>query len=221
MITIEQCRGARGVLGWTQQDLADACGLSKTAINNFEKGHSDIKAESLRSIRVAFESADIEFIGHEGITKKVETVRILRGPNALNDLLDDIEKHVTNKKTEILISNIDQSFVNRVSSQKLFRHIDLLKTQNIKERIICTHGTNSVFSPEDDCRWIPEKNASESVTTFIYANKIAIELWDQSMIIIISSAEASEAERNRFESRWVGCKTPSQDTKKIPDTKTA
>ena len=34
MITIEQCRAARGLLGWTQQDIADASGLSKTAINN-------------------------------------------------------------------------------------------------------------------------------------------------------------------------------------------
>ena len=42
MITIGQCRAARGLLDWTQQDLAEACGLSKTAINNFEKGHSDI-----------------------------------------------------------------------------------------------------------------------------------------------------------------------------------
>ena len=71
MVTIEQCRGARGILGWTQQDLADASGLSKTAINNFEKQHSDIKAESLRAIRLAFESANIEFIGSEGVSKKV------------------------------------------------------------------------------------------------------------------------------------------------------
>ena len=79
MLTIEQCRGARGLIGWTQQDLADASGLSKTAINNFEKRHSDIKAESLKAIRMAFESMDIEFLEQNGVRRKSENARLLKG----------------------------------------------------------------------------------------------------------------------------------------------
>ena len=98
MLTIEQCRAARGMLGWTQQDLADASGLSKTAINNFEKGHSDIKTESLRAIRMAFESLDLEFIGQEGLRKKKDNIRILKGETALESLADDIEKTIWEKE---------------------------------------------------------------------------------------------------------------------------
>ncbi len=106
MITIEQCRAARGLLDWTQQDLSDASGLSKTAINNFEKGHSDIKNESLRAIRMAFESAEVEFLDN-GVRRRSETARILKGPNAWDHLLDDIRDSVKNTPDAVFASGPD------------------------------------------------------------------------------------------------------------------
>jgi transcriptional regulator with XRE-family HTH domain len=126
MITIEQCRAARGLLDWTQQDLSEASGLSKTAINNFEKGHSDIKHESLRAIRMAFESADIEFLEH-GLRRRNDTVRILKGANIYNDLLDDVIDTLKATGGEILAAGLGQS---RVSSEQAAR----LQNHNIKIR---------------------------------------------------------------------------------------
>jgi len=202
MLTIEQCRGARGLLGWTQQDLADASGLSKTAINNFEKGHSDIKAESLRAIRMAFESAEIEFLPQDGLRKKSEDVRILKGPNAISDILDDISKTISICGSEILISNVDSSLSSHIPTQKLFDHIEFLKTNNIRERILCTEGTKNVLSPNDECRWLPVESIKGRMITFIYGTKVAFQLWDQSMIIIVNSADATQAETKRFEHLW-------------------
>lgn len=212
MTTIEQCRGARGILGWTQQDLADASGLSKTAINNFEKKHSDIKAESLKAIRMAFESADIEFIGEQGVSKKQENTRILRGDNILNDLVDDIHQTLTQQKSDILIANVDSNLQGRITSQKLFQHIDFLKTHDIQERIISTENITHILSPSDECRYFPGQNSTNSITTYIYGGKVAIELWKQSMIIIINSADASAAERERFENLWAHAQTSTAGT---------
>ena len=208
MLTIEQCRGARGLLGWTQQDLADASGLSKTAINNFEKGHSDIKAESLRAIRMAFESAEIEFLDQAGLRKKSEDVRILKGPTAMNDMIDDIGQTMTIGGGEILIGNVDNTLSSQISTQKLFDHIELLKTKKIRERVLCTEGTKNVLSPNDECRWIPENETEGRLVTFIYGTKIAFQLLDNSMIIIINSAEAQQAETRRFEQLWEAATPP-------------
>ncbi len=203
MMTIEQCRGARGVLGWTQQDLADASGLSKTAINNFEKGHSDIKSESLRAIRMAFESADIEFLGHDGLRKKSENIRIFRGPAALTDLLGDIADTLKSATGgEILISHVDNRLTSRISPQTLFDHIEFVKRHKIHQRILCAEGTPSVLSPQDECRWLPAEDVRTGMPMFIYASKIAFELWDQAMIVIIDSQEAKAAELKRFEYLW-------------------
>ncbi len=202
MLTIEQCRGARGLLGWTQQELADTSGLSKTAINNFEKGHSDIKAESLRAIRMAFESAEIEFLEQNGLRKRSENVRILKGPTSMSDLLDDIGSTTFASGSEILISSVDNTLSSQISTQKLFEHIELLKTNNIRERVLCAEGTKNVLSPGDECRWISRDVMVGRLTTFIYGGKVALQLWDQSMIIIINSPEAQHSEIRRFEQLW-------------------
>ena len=209
MLSIEQCRGARGLLGWTQQDLADASGLSKTAINNFEKGHSDIKNESLRAIRMAFESAEVEFLDQNGMRKKSEDVRIFKGPLSLGSLLDDINTTMSARGGEILISNVDNTLSSQISTQKLFDHIELLKNNNIRQRILCVEGTKNVLSPNDECRWISKENASGNMPTFLYAHKVAFQLWDQSMIVVINSNQAHQAESRRFEQLWNRAEMPT------------
>lgn len=213
MLSIEQCRGARGLLGWTQQDLADASGLSKTAINNFEKGHSDIKNESLRAIRMAFESADIEFFEQTGLRKKSENMRILKGPASLSALLEDINATMSARGGEILICNVDNTLPAQISTQTLFEHIELLKTNSLRERVICVEGTKNVLSPNDQCRWIAADKMEGRMITFIYGTKVAFQLWDKSMVIIINSNEACEAETRRFEQLWSHA-APAQATEK-------
>ncbi len=197
MITIEQCRAARGLLDWTQQDLADASGMSKTAINNFEKSHSDIKTESLKAIRMAFESADIEFLGDQGLRKKTEEAGILKGPNALSDLLDDIFETLKNDDGgEIMMINTGAL---QIDEQKLQQHAKRLKAHNITERMICSEGTQ----PNTDlCRWIADSDFNSVRTTFIYGSKVAFELAGRNMIVIINSHDAAQTEKMRFEYLW-------------------
>ncbi len=202
MITIAQCRAARGLLDWTQQDLADASGLSKTAINNFEKGHSDIKTESLRAIRMAFESADIEFLKDEGLRKKNEKVRILRGEHALTDLMADIFENVVVSGGEVQIVNAHETVSGQTSQKRLLEHHERMKQNNIKQRIICSAGNMAPGKHMEARRYLDQDTITAAMTTFLYGQKVAFELWDQSVIIIIDSAEAHQAELMRFEKLW-------------------
>jgi len=203
MMTISQCRAARGLLGWTQQDLADASGLSKTAINNFEKGHSDIKAESLRAIRMAFESADIEFIKDEGLRKKQEKTEILSGESAFSILLEDIFETMKDKSGEIQIINRNETTTGQTSEVKLLEHHERMKLHGIKERIICSKGHGNTNAAQNgERRHLPEEAIGTAMTTFLYGNKVAFELWDQSTIVIIENAGAHQAELARFEKLW-------------------
>lgn len=202
MLTIEQCRGARGLLGWTQQDLADSCGLSKTAINNFEKGHSDIKAESLNAIFMAFESADIEFLGQDGLRKKTEDAQILRGAMALDHIFSDIATAIEHSNDDILIYGLHQALVEKISPHKKQTHTALLKAHGNKQRILCAEGTAQLLSPIDTCRWLPSETLNQTPTIFFYGEKLALSLWGDTIFVIIKSTQAYEAERNRFEYLW-------------------
>jgi DNA-binding XRE family transcriptional regulator len=65
-ISPAQCRGARGMLGWSQAELAEAAGVSRPTIVDFERGARVPHAGNLASIVAAFEQADIEFTPENG-----------------------------------------------------------------------------------------------------------------------------------------------------------
>lgn len=61
-MTPAQCRAARGLLKWTQDDLAEKAGVSVVTVRNFENEKSAPQRASLDVIRRALEAAGVEFI---------------------------------------------------------------------------------------------------------------------------------------------------------------
>jgi transcriptional regulator with XRE-family HTH domain len=69
MISIEQIRGARGLLGWSQTQLAEAAGRSLPTIKRLEREDSDGPAVSddvKQAVQKALEKAGVEFIAENG-----------------------------------------------------------------------------------------------------------------------------------------------------------
>ena len=65
-MTPAQCRAARGLLKWTQPELAKASGVSDVTIRKFENEQSTPQRASLKVIADAFEAAGVEFIPENG-----------------------------------------------------------------------------------------------------------------------------------------------------------
>jgi transcriptional regulator with XRE-family HTH domain len=66
MITSAQCRAARGLLDWTQQELADRAGIGIVTVRQVEAGLSKPRRATLAVIKRAMEAAGIEFIDGNG-----------------------------------------------------------------------------------------------------------------------------------------------------------
>ena len=66
MITPSQCRAARGLIDWTQQDLADAARIGVATIRLFEGEAAESRHATLAVLRRAFELAGVEFIDENG-----------------------------------------------------------------------------------------------------------------------------------------------------------
>ena len=58
----KQSRAARGLLGWSQQTLADAANVSLATIQLFETNKREPIPNNLTAIRRALEDAGVEFI---------------------------------------------------------------------------------------------------------------------------------------------------------------
>jgi len=63
---IEQCRAARAILGVTQQQLADAAGVNKRTLMDFESGNRTPVNSTLTVIRNALEKMGVQFIPENG-----------------------------------------------------------------------------------------------------------------------------------------------------------
>ena len=66
MISPAQCRAARGLMAWSQQDLAKRAGVGTVAIHQLESGTSQPRRATLEVVRRAFEAAGVDFIDENG-----------------------------------------------------------------------------------------------------------------------------------------------------------
>ena len=66
MVLPAQCRAARALLEWSQQDLAKAAGVGVVTVHQFEAKLSEPRRATLDVIRRTFEAAGVEFIDENG-----------------------------------------------------------------------------------------------------------------------------------------------------------
>ena len=67
MITIEQIRAARGLLGWSQSELAAHAGLSLPTVKRVEaEGRLRVSDDARTKLQKALEIAGVEFIDENG-----------------------------------------------------------------------------------------------------------------------------------------------------------
>ena len=66
MISPNQCKAARALLGWTQEQLAVTAGIGISTVREFELGQRKPIARNRQAILNAFSAAGIEFIDENG-----------------------------------------------------------------------------------------------------------------------------------------------------------
>lgn len=66
-MTPAQCRAARALLNWSQEELADKASIAAMTVRMFETGKAKPRPVTARSIREALERGGIRFIGDSGV----------------------------------------------------------------------------------------------------------------------------------------------------------
>ena len=64
-ISPELCRAARGLLGWSQQELATRAQVARKTIADFELSQVTPHPRTLRDVIAALEAVGVEFIAAE------------------------------------------------------------------------------------------------------------------------------------------------------------
>lgn len=60
-ISPDQCRAARGFLGWSLEETAQRSGVNRNTIHNFESGKRAPHPGTITALRACFEAAGLRF----------------------------------------------------------------------------------------------------------------------------------------------------------------
>lgn len=204
MPTPSQIRAARGLLNWSQKDLADRAGVTEATVRNAEKDDATPNSKTLERVARALELSGVLLTENEGVMR-AQAIKTLVGENATNDLLDDVFFTLKNIGGETIISGLSEPTLEdqqKYNFEYLLDHIERLKNYRITERILLKEGDTNFLAPKEWYRWIKEEYFSPYPFQ-AYGDKIALIDWGPpKKIIIIENKFFSKTFKNFFDFAW-------------------
>ena len=77
----EQCRAARGLLNWTQEQLAGLAGVSRSTVRDFENGRHELHRATEALLVRTFEAAGVRLVSD----RQELGIRLRRSSRAASD----------------------------------------------------------------------------------------------------------------------------------------
>jgi len=216
MISIEQIKAARSLLGWGQADLASASGISLPAIGNLERGAVTPRQRTLKAIQTALETAGIEFIEGPGVRLQREPlyIEMLEGKDVFKKLFDDFYLTLNKTGGELLVRGVSENRFMKDAREHLINYLRKVhRHKNIRNRLLVCEGDKRFVGKRETSiyRWV-DKEIFGLVPCYIYRDKYAILLWGPPLrAIIIQSPSLAETYRRQFEADWKRALIPPKD----------
>ncbi len=208
MITIEQIRAARGLINWSQSDLAGKTGLSMNAISNMEKGQSTPRVDTIQLIQSALEKAGVEFLSGMGVRLKGEVFEIekIEGDNLVTKQLEDMLAHLLDTgKKEIVFNGLDNQRLEGLfpgMGAVYNDYFKLFKKHQFVQKVLLKEGDTNFVAPENHYRWISEQLFGE-IPYGVYGDTTSLFLWGPPLRLVqIRNAAIAETFRRQFYALW-------------------
>jgi transcriptional regulator with XRE-family HTH domain len=163
MITIEQIRAGRALLGWTQKQLASAAGLSVRALNMIELGQVVPRADTLRQLYESLSSQQIKFEPDHGVKLLTDRLDITRfeGLTSKEALMEDIIQQLRWRGgTSYYVGPFEEEFA-RLNRTVLNAFYKQCWDYNIREMNITEKGYTQFVAKPKFYRWLERDQLGE------------------------------------------------------------
>jgi transcriptional regulator with XRE-family HTH domain len=208
-ITIEQIKAARGLLDWTQADLARETGLSLTALNNIERRIASPRQSTMDLIAKTLEQGGVEFTDGPGVKMRGEAFEFLefKGRDFIDRQTQDLMQHIKSGDY-VWMCNSDERKIRQFGAAADDTYQIFLRENKIDERIIVPHGHNYFVSHPKAYRWITPEVIGP-ILWMVYADRTAFFIWEKPMrCIVIRSQSLHDAYKKQFQFLWKQAKIP-------------
>lgn len=212
MPTLEQIRAGRALLGWSQGELADHANLSQTGIARIENGTNKPNSQTLDKITRAFDKADVEFLGNNGVKKRTGEVRILRGENAMSEFLNDVYDTTTKygskeEPMDVFLSNVvHDNWIKWMGTERWKNHTDrmIAAKDSMDVRIIIKDGDqNYPAAAYSKYKWMSEEYFNDK-SFYSYHDRLAfLDFQEDNLeILLMKQPHFAKGYRDLFLIAW-------------------
>ncbi len=204
----KQLVAARGLLGWTQDDLSRQSDVAKPTIIRLENNEVSPNTNTVNKITAAINKAGVIFTD-KGVEYTDNRITIIESDTWYLELLDDVLYTLEGQKRNKVLRT---SFADdRKSTQEGIEALRRLKKAGIENRITCEKGNTFLLDQVSSYRWVEPKNYTNWLT-LIYGNKVAVSINNEKGCTIIDDADFANACRLQFDLTWNFLETPTRST---------
>lgn len=219
-VRARQMKAARALLDWSQEDLANACGLSVATVRKLELGYISPRSKTVNCIRQALENAGLEFLDPDGVRHRPEEIKVYQGHEGICAFFDDVYETMRKKPGDVVVVTVDEDPFTENLKDYRFVHYERMIAVKDQVSVKCILTDNPYSMPAEYCeyRWI-SKSYVDSVPFYVYDDKYAIFVFDADpcpRITVIQSRTVADAFRRQFYSMWDKASPLNGDTQKLP-----
>lgn len=204
-ISVSQIRAARGLLDWSQKDLAERAGVSDISVLSYENEKRTPHQGTLEKIINAFELAGVAFTS-KGVEFKEDMVTAIEGEGWYLRLLDDVYYSLLDKKdAEILFICSDD----KKSPPEVNNRLKKIRNAGVRMRQLVEEGNTCLMGPLNEYRYVPKERFNNYVS-LIYGEKVAVCTGLNSKAMVFKDPMLAVTWRNIFNLMWDTLKQPEK-----------
>lgn len=202
-VTGRQIRGARGLLGWSMEELADKCEITRLTIRQIENETVQPQERTLASILAILDKEGIEFTENEGVCIRKHHMRTYSGKAGYKRLLDDIYETV-HKGGRIRQFNFGDERYMQIDDSAAAEHIQRMEAiEGLDAKVLVLEG--ELGTPVSYCSYKTLDNEYKDMAPwYLFGDTLILPLTEggKRECVTIHSKQVAERYIREFEAFW-------------------
>lgn len=176
MISPAQIRSARAHLNLSQDEVAEAAGITKYTLSNIERGATEASSKSLEVLQAFFERRGLVFTPDDGVKMVKGDVRAYEGAAGFREFIDDVYNTLKEKPGTYCVSNVDENNWLKWTGPEQSRMLcdRLASIKGIRAHILIKEGDDFTFAHHAEYRTIPADLFYDNTSFYVYGDKLAL-----------------------------------------------
>ena len=198
-----QIRGARGLLGWSMEELADKCEITRLTIRQIENETVQPQEKTLARILTVLDKEGIEFTDNEGVCIRKHHMRSYSGKAGYRQLLDHIYETVR-KGGRIRQFNFGDDRYMLIDDSAAAEHIKRMEEiEGLDAKVLVQQGELGI--PVSYCSYKTlDEEFKDMAPWYLYGDTLILPLTEggKRECVTIHSKQVAERYIREFDAFW-------------------